>query len=112
MTSIFTLISNSSISRWFFGYSFSISSLAFIENKFMESDYFQNIINQMPSKIAVVLGVISGIAYCLGRISKEWKQHKLNIQDVKKGEELLEQEELRTEIKRKELESLNGKSST
>ena len=56
----------------------------------------------MPSKIAVILGVIYGIVVLLGRISKEWKQHRLNIQEINRGSELLEQEELRTEKQRKE----------
>ncbi len=103
MTTLFSLISNSPVLKYLFGYSFGLSSLAIIEQQFTQADYFQNLLNQVPSQIAVVLGVIYGIVVLLGRISKEWKQHMLNVQEVTKGKELIEQEELRTEKQRKEL---------
>ncbi len=103
MTSIISLISNSTILKWFFGYSFSISSLAFIEQEFTNQDFFTGMLNQIPSKIAMFLGIVYGIVIVLGRISKEWKQHNLNLQEIKKGNEILEQEELKTEKQRKDL---------
>ncbi len=103
MTTIITFISNSTLLKWLFGYSFTLSSLSFVEQEFTNQDFFTGILNQMPSKLAMGLGIIYGVVIVLGKISKEWKQHKLNLQDVKKDRELLEQEELRTEKQRKEL---------
>jgi hypothetical protein len=93
------------ISKIAFGFSFSISSLAIVEQNFTQGDFFTNILNQIPSMIAVILGVSYGVIIVFGRASKEWKQHKLNIQEVKKGEEKVEQEEIITNQKRKELKN-------
>ena len=107
MTTLFSLISNSSILNYLFGYSFGVGSLAIIEGQLTHTDFFQNLLNLLPSQMAVILGVVYGIVIVLGRISKEWKQHRLNVQEVTKGKELIEQEELRTKKQRQELNEFN-----
>ncbi|CAL2077808.1 hypothetical protein [Tenacibaculum sp. 190524A02b] len=92
-----TLITNSTILKYAFGYSVTISSLAFIEQELTQIDFFTTILNAIPSKIAVVLGIIYGVAIIFGKGSKEWKQHSLNVQEVRIGKEKLKQETIKTE---------------
>ncbi|CAL2077746.1 protein of unknown function [Tenacibaculum sp. 190524A02b] len=92
-----TVITNSTLLKWIFGYSFTLSSLAFIEQEFTQTDFFLQIQNAIPSKIAMILGIVYGIVILLGRVSKEWKQHVLNIQEIKKGKEEVEQETIITD---------------
>lgn len=88
-----------------FGYSFSISSLAFLEQEFTEGDYFSNILDAIPSKVAMILGIAYGLVVLLGKISNVYKQHALNMQEIKKGQEKVEQEKIETAEKQKDLEA-------
>ncbi|CAL2095862.1 protein of unknown function [Tenacibaculum sp. 190524A02b] len=92
-----TLITNSTILKYAFGYSLTISSLAFIEQELTQVDFFTTILNAIPSKTAMILGIVYGVVILLGRVSKEWKQHVLNIQEIKKGKEEVEQETIITD---------------
>lgn len=104
MSTLFSIITNSQILKWAFGYSFTISSLAFAEAEFTNSDFFNSILHAIPSKVAMVLGILYGVVVLLGKVSSEWKKHQLNILEVKKSKELVEQEEIRTEKQRTENE--------
>lgn len=93
-----------------FGYSFSLSSLALIEQQFTNEKFFNDILNAIPSKIAVALGVVYGFAMVFSKLSKVWKDHQINRGEVlihknkvKEAQEHLEQEEIKTEKQRKEL---------
>jgi uncharacterized membrane protein len=81
-----------------------MGTITYFETEFTQNDFFKSIQDQIPSKIAMILGVFYGVIVVLGRLSKEWKQHKLNIQEIKKGRESLEQEGIRTKKQRKELD--------
>ncbi|CAM1370269.1 hypothetical protein TPENAI_60829 [Tenacibaculum litopenaei] len=105
MTSILTIVTDKAIIvlNWVFGYSFGLSSLVLLEGSFTSEDFFHSLLSKPPSKVTVVIGSIYGVVRVLGAVSKEWKQHRLNIQAVQKGQEQVEQEELKTEKQRKEL---------
>ena len=112
MTSLIALITKSTLLKWVFGYSFYLSSFALIEQQFTNKDFFNDILNAVPSKFAVALGIIYGSVILLSKISNAWKEHQINKTEVsihkvkvKEAEELLEQQELNTDEKRKNLES-------
>ena len=105
-----TLITKSTLLKWVFGYSFSLSSIALIEQQFTNEVFFNNILNAVPSKFAVVLGIIYGCIIVFSKFSKALKEHQINRTEVsihkvkvKQAQELLEQEEINTDEKRENL---------
>ena len=105
-----TLIAKNIILKWVFGYSFVLSSIALIEQKFTNEEFFNNILNAVPSKVAVVLGIGYGCVILFTKFSKAWREHEVNKSEVslsklkvKQAEELLEQEGLNTDSKRENL---------
>jgi len=98
-----SLITQSVLLKYAFGYSFSLAILSFFEQNLGGGDFFTKILNAIPSRIVAVLGIIYGISLVAKQISDTWKNHQLNKLTVKKEIEHLEQEEITTEKQRQEL---------
>ena len=90
------LIIKNYILKTAFGYSFALPFLAFFEKQFSEGDFFQNLLNAIPSKIVVVLGIIYGVAIVFKQISKSVSHHQVNNLNVKIQREHLKQEQIKT----------------
>ena len=75
-----------------------------IEQISSDQDVFIKLLDSVPSQIAVVLGVLYLASILFRRMSNDWSNHKINQVNVKKANEHLEQEEIITEEKRKDLE--------
>ncbi|GAA4272032.1 hypothetical protein U6A24_11025 [Aquimarina gracilis] len=103
MTAIIAYISKSTILKYAFGYSFFVSSATIIEQEFTNQDFFTRILHAIPSKIIVALGIVYGVVIVAKKISDAWKGHQINRLEVKQKREEVEQVEIDTEIKKKEL---------
>ena len=108
-----TIITKNILLKCIYGYSFGLSSLALLEQQFTNEDFFNNILNAVPSKFAVALGIVYGLVILLSKMSKAWKDHQINRTEVslykvkvKQAEELLEQEGINTDSKLKKFKNL------
>ena len=105
---IITYILKTKALKFAFGYGFSISSLALLEdaaNKVANTnnDFFERILNAVPSKILVWFGVIYAIALVVNQIHKVSNDIRVRNIKLKKEVETLEQAEIETDKQRKEL---------
>lgn len=77
-----------------------------------DAEFFMRLMDSVPSQIAMTFGIIYLAFVLLKKGSDVWSHHKINLHKVEKsklkvGEEKenLEQKEIETDSKRKELES-------
>lgn len=105
MLSILSIIANQTWLKYCFGYSFSISSIALIEQNLGEGDFFTRILQGVPSKVIVVLGIIYGVALVGRQVSTLIKQIKIDNLEVKQAKEKLNQEKIETAEKQKDLDA-------
>ena len=91
--------------KWVYGGVFLFSTFhLFLKSIINETSFFDELLKNVPAQILYVLGIIYGIAIVLSKLSNLWKRNELNKIAVKKAREHLEQEEITTEIHRKEIE--------
>ena len=100
---ILTAIVNQSWLKYCFGYSFTIASASRLEQELTNGNFFTNILESIPSQVVVVLGIIYGVALVGKQISNTWFSHQNNRLNYKQNKENLEQKEIETDLKRKEL---------
>ena len=103
MNLIITVITKTSLMKWAFGYSFIMPILAFFEQQFTGESFLTKILNAIPSKIVVILGIIYGVALVAKQLSSTYTSYQMNRLTVKQKKEELKQEEINTNIKRKDL---------
>jgi ABC-type arginine transport system permease subunit len=105
MTLLISYITNTTIGKWLYGLVFTVSTYDLVKQSTMnETSFFEELLKNVPAQVVYVLGIIYGIAIVLTKISDLWKRHELNKLQVKKEREHLEQEEINTEIQRKEIQ--------
>lgn len=98
-------IINQGLLKASFGYSFTLSSFAFIEQNIGEGDFFTRILDGVPSKVIVALGIIYGVALVGRQVSTLIKQIKMDNLEVKQEKEKLNQEKIETAEKQKDLDA-------
>lgn len=98
------------IGKTFFGYTFT----AFWVQKLTEDEYILGIINSIPSKFAMWMGVFYGAFWLVDKISLFYHKHmdrrttyKTNLLKYREERENLEQKEIETEGKRQGLNNDN-----
>ena len=89
--------------KYCFGYSFTLSSAQMIEQKTVGTNFFETILQSIPSLVVVVLGIVYVVAIVIKQLSKTYNAVQKDLLDVKKAKEDLEQKEIETDIKREEL---------
>ena len=91
--------------KWVYTCAFLFSTFQVLLKSIVnETSFFNELLKNVPAQILYVLGIIYGISIVLSKLSDLWKRNELNKITIKKEQERLEQEEITTEIHRKEIE--------
>jgi hypothetical protein len=83
---------------------FGINFVAVLEQA-SDIGIYEALLNNTPAQVLSVLGIIAGIIYVLRLADNAWANHKKNVSIHKMDIEKVEQEEIETEKRRKELEN-------
>jgi len=104
-----SILFNTTFGKWFFTSIYGVTTALIMQDATVNGQSFlDSLLSNVPAQVLYILGIVYAIVVVLKYISKAWKDHKINLLEIKIKTEELSQEKIHTSKDSQELKSVKN----